>query len=709
MFMITGVINAQHVVTGKVTDTKGELIEGANVFLEGTYDGGTTTNKGTFNFETTEKGIQKLVISYLGFETYSLSSNISKMTDLVIKLREEINSLNGVTLTAGTFEAGDNAKVSVLKPLDVVTTAGALGDFVGALQTLPGTSTVAEDGRLFVRGGDAEETQIFIDGIRVFTPFAPSTNNIPTRGRYSPFLFKGMAFSTGGYSAEYGQALSSVLLLSSVDEPDQEKTDISIMSVGAGLGNTQIWGKSSLSVNTSYINLAPYQALFNDRNTWHKPFETFSGEAVYRYKLAKGIIKLYTALDTSSFDLTQEDINFKDGVHFKLKNSNFYMNTSYKGFFGNGWSLRSGLSYTYGKTGVTQHLDDIDTKENSYHVKVTAKKNFSSRFKLNFGVEHFLSQFNEDYYGETGFDFNSKVNTNISAAFAEADIYFSDKFASKVGLRTEYSALQKEYTVSPRVSLAYKVSENGQFSFAYGDFYQSPSNTYLRYNEDLNSEKAAHYIFNYQHITDGRIFRAETYYKKYDDLIKYNTQYVIPTSNLSNAGDGFASGLDLFWRDSKTFKKLDYWLSYSFLETERNYKNYPTTAKPRFGAKHNLSVVSKYWVEKWRSQLGLSYSFASGRSYTNPNTGGFLTEKTKTYNNLSFNWAYLISQQKILYFSVNNILGFKNINGYQYSDIPDVNGDFGRRALTPAADQFFFIGFFWTISDDKNSNQLDKL
>lgn len=163
---------------------------------------------------------------------------VSSMKDLKIKLKEDVNALDAVVLSAGTFQAGDNSKVNALKPLDVVTTASALGDFVGALQTLPGTATVAEDGRLFVRGGEAEETQIFIDGIRVFTPYSPTTNNTPTRGRYSPFLFDGITFSTGGYSAEYGQALSSVLLLNTIDEPDQEKTDIGIMTVGGTLGNT---------------------------------------------------------------------------------------------------------------------------------------------------------------------------------------------------------------------------------------------------------------------------------------------------------------------------------------------------------------------------------------------------------------------------------------------------------------------------------------
>ena len=154
---------------------------------------------------------------------------------------------------------------------------------------------------------------------------------------------------------------------------------------------------------------------------------------------------------------------------------------------------------------------------------------------------------------------------------------------------------------------------------------------------------------------------------------------------------------------------MDYWISYSFLDTERDYKHYPYAAKPSFVNTHNLSVVGKYWIDHWRSQVGFSYAFATGRNYTDPNIDGFLNAKTKSYNNLSLNWAYLLSPQKILYFSVNNVLGFKNVNGYQYSNTPDLNGVYSRRALLPAADQFFFVGFFWTISDKGTDNQLDNL
>lgn len=304
LLLITAFSFSQTVISGKVTDDKGLPIEGANVYLEGSYDGSSTNAFGLFSFTTSETGIKTFVVSILSFETFKMSAEVKTMTGLQIKLREDVNALDAVVLSAGTYEAGDNSKVSVLKPFDVVTTASALGDFVGAIQTLPGTTTVAEDGRLFVRGGEADETQMFIDGIRVFTPYTPTTNNTPTRGRYSPFLFDGITFSTGGYSAEYGQALSSILLLNTIDEADQNKTEISLMTLGGGLGNTQKWDKSSLSVNASHINLAPYVALFNDRNDWKKPYEAVSGEAVFRRQFNKGLLKLYTAFDTSNFELT---------------------------------------------------------------------------------------------------------------------------------------------------------------------------------------------------------------------------------------------------------------------------------------------------------------------------------------------------------------------------------------------------------------------
>ena len=130
---------------------------------------------------------------------------------------------------------------------------------------------------------------------------------------------------------------------------------------------------------------------------------------------------------------------------------------------------------------------------------------------------------------------------------------------------------------------------------------------------------------------------------------------------------------------------------------------------PSFVADHSFSVVTKYWINSLRSQIGLTHSFNSGRPYNNPNETSFMNGKTKSYNNLSLSWAYLVSQQKILYFSVSNVLGTDNVFGYQYANNPDASGQFQRRAIGQPADRFIFVGFFWTISDNKKDNQLKNL
>lgn len=699
---------AQTEISGRVMNSENEVIIGANVYLEGTYDGATTDEEGFFEFSTSEKGIQTLIISYMSYESKMIKQDVSKLIDLKVVLREDVNSLDTVVISAGTFEANDNSKVSVLKPLDVVTTASAVGDFVGALQTLPGTTTVAEDGRLFVRGGAAEETQIFIDGIRVFSPFTPTTNNIPTRGRYSPFLFDGITFSTGGYSSEYGQALSSVLLLNTINEPDQEKTDIGILSVGASIGNTQKWDSSSLSVNASYINLAPYLEVYNDRNDWEKPFEGAQGEVVFRQKFKNGLLKAYAAFDTTNFELIQEDINFEEGIPYRLNNQNFYSNLTYKGLLNNNWSVLSGLSYSITDTKVDVFDDDINSQDKSLHAKFKLKKRWSSRFKLAFGVEQFLTKFSEQFKSNN-LKFDYGFDNSITAGFTEADLVFSKNLALKIGLRADYSHLFSSLDIAPRVALAYKTSKNGQLSMAYGNFYQNPNSDVLKFNQDLQAQKTTHYILNYQFVNNGRIFRAEAYRKDYDNLVKFNSDFPGFDSSFNSLGNGYAQGIDIFWRDNSSIKNLDYWVSYSYLDTERDFLNYPVAAQPNFATDHNFSLVGRYWIDSLKSQVGLSYTFSSGRPYTNPNEIGFLNERAKSFNSLSLNWAYLLSPQKILYVSVNNVLGFKNVNGYQYSNTPNDNGVFNRRALVPAADQFFFIGFFWTISENGNDNQLNNL
>jgi hypothetical protein len=275
---------------------------------------------------------------------------------------------------------------------------------------------------------------------------------------------------------------------------------------------------------------------------------------------------------------------------------------------------------------------------------------------------------------------------------------------TRIGARAEHNSLINQTSVDPRISLAYKTGSNGQFSFAYGKFRQSPKNDYLRLDPKRLSEKAEHFILNYQRIENNRTFRIETYYKLYTDLIKFDN-----TGSLTNNGNGYARGIELFWRDNGSFKSLDYWISYSYLDTQRDYLNFPGKAIPSFASKHNFSIVGKYFVQELKSQLGATFSISSGRPYNNPNEDKFNNGRTPSYQDLSFNWSYLPKPYLIVYLSCTNVLGRNNVFGYEYSNTLNDNGVYNSRAIRQAAPRFLFIGIFITLSKDKSVNQLPTL
>ncbi len=235
--------SAQVAISGIVTSKSKKPLSGVNLFIDGTYDGCTTDSTGSFNFITNLNGPHLLKVSYIGYESTTIKLNLdATIKPLQIKLEEKISELNEVVINAGTFEASDKNKSVIMKPIDIATTPGANGDIYGAFGTMPGSHKVGEEGRLFVRGGESYETKTFMDGMLVNTPYYSKTPDLPTRGRFSPLLFNGAVFSTGGYSAEYGQALSSIVALNTTALVPKDISSISVLSVGV-LGRMQNGGK----------------------------------------------------------------------------------------------------------------------------------------------------------------------------------------------------------------------------------------------------------------------------------------------------------------------------------------------------------------------------------------------------------------------------------------------------------------------------------
>ncbi len=711
--LISSTLIAQTVISGKVSGQSNEILIGANIFIKDAYDGASTDINGHYSFETTLRGEVILVVSYIGFEEKEQKITLSGR-DLAINitLKESINKMKAVVISAGTFEGGTGTKSEVLKPLDIVTTAGATADIAGALNTLPGTQTVGEEGRLFVRGGAGYETKTFIDGLQVLKPYATNIANTPTRGRFSPFMFSGTSFSTGGYSAEYGQALSSALILNTKEKPTQTRTDLSLMTVGTELSHTQSWARSSVAVQGAYYNMKPYFSVVKQKNDWiYEPESVQASMAARRLIGNNGMFKLYGNFSASRFSFYQHDIldpSVKSKV--EVKNSYGYVNSSIKNTLGKSWSYKTGLSYTYNID--EYYLENSTVKETiqGAHLKTTFNGDITDWLSLNTGTELLYSESQRDYKRQNdGFRDIAQYQNPLVSAFAETDIYFSNNLLARVGTRVEYASINNKLYVAPRVSLAYKTGENAQVALAAGSFQQAATEDLLRINNSLDFEKADHLILNYQLINSKQTFRIEGYIKRYRDLVKFDPDNKFNPITYTNSGDGFARGIDVFWRDNKTIKNGDYWISYSYLDTERDYRDFPTNAVPTFASKHNLSVVYKQFVPDAKTQFSGTFSYASPRTYNNPNTDEYNGGKTPAYLDLSLSISYLATQSVIIYGSVTNVTGRENIFGYTYSNRPDDKGNYLGLATTQPAPRFLFVGLFITFSKDPTLNQLKSL
>jgi len=728
---------AQQTVSGMVKDNKGVPISGATLAIRDSYDGGTTDSAGVFRFSTTEKGEQVLVVSAIGYKGTEIPVQVPA-SELQLSLKEEMNELKAVVITAGSFEASDKKRATVLSSIDILTTASANADVTGAVKTLPGAQQVGESEGLFVRGGTAAETKTFIDGTLVNNFFYSSVPNIAQRGRFSPWLFKGTVFSAGGYSALYGQALSSALILESVDLPERSSGNLGISPIGVNGGYQRLAKNkhASWGISYGYTNLMIAFAAIPQKQDFISIPQYHTGDANFRIRTSPtGMLKYYGYFSQNSLGLRQKSIDTLQHYDaFRLRNFNMYHNLAWRESMGS-WKVQAGFSFATNADDIHGNLENRDKQQVLVDADGLREKNFDLRLRgqyvngkivfekrlqglsaLRMGSEYNYSRDATDYTAFNGDTYPGRLAEHLLSGFGEADIYVTNDLAAKAGARVERSAMIGKMNWAPRVSLAYKLGRQSQASLAYGIFYQTPEKRYLPASGAVDFSKAAHYIAQYQQTTNLTTLRAEVFYKKYSDLVKVAGNGTSSRAASSN-GHGYAKGFELFWRDKKSIKQVDYWISYSFLDTKRDFLNFPGLMEPSFAARHTANLVMKKFVSQLKTQFNANYSFATGRPYYRIDFDGASNKyslgdagRTPAYHSLSFSVNYLphifrqgASKFTVFVFSITNVLGNNQVFGYQYA----YNG-IRKEAITPPAKTFVYIGAFISFGVDRSDDVINS-
>ncbi len=198
------------VITGMVTDKEsGEGLPGVNIIVVGTYKGAATDDRGRFEITGLAPGDYDIKASMIGYTIQiqtGIQVRLDKKTDIKFELEPTILALGETVQVIGErplFESditssqqrmsADEIEQKVVEDVDDL-----VGDQLGV---------VVQDNKIHIRGGRADESMYILDGQSIKDPLSGYTNTIYINAG----AIKELKVITGGFDAEYGQAMSGVI------------------------------------------------------------------------------------------------------------------------------------------------------------------------------------------------------------------------------------------------------------------------------------------------------------------------------------------------------------------------------------------------------------------------------------------------------------------------------------------------------------------
>lgn len=700
-------------IEGTVFDENGNALSYVNIYLLNTLEGTMTKQSGEYSFITEATGKVKLIVSFVGYEKFEKEITLDRpIIKLAIMLEEKPVELNQAVVIGSSYSS-EKEKGLVVSPIDVYTTPGGAADIFQSIKALPGVTQVSESAELYVRGGDPIETTTMIDQATIYHPYTYESSYGGLFSNLNTAAVKSLFFTSGGFSAKYGNALSGVLAVKTKDEPIDHGYNIGIsMAAASLLAQVPITDDFGLNIYSQQSFTKPIMWLNGelDRYTNTPNSRDLTASASYKYS-STGRIKLLTlfAEDKEGVKVTQASY---DGI-FNGITANKLMNLNLTDVLFNSIIFESSLSLTTNKRDWELGVLDLTLKDNTYKIRTDIETHVAKNIKLLTGFE--LESRTESYIGkipkedysykpDAEFIFlNSDIKRERYGGYIEfeiANIFGIEKLSAIPGIRTDIFPEEDINWYDPRFAIGYKLSDYSVLKFATGFFHQIPDARLFTKedgNPNLKPMKATHYILSYDWIlTEDYSFRVEAYHKKYFDLPLEND-----VINYDNTGHGFANGIDVIYKGNFPFG-IQGWLSYGYINTKRKWMDFDRFTNSTFDITHQLSLILKYYISSiW--QVGINYKIATGRPFTpivsstynsakeyyEPVYGVTNSDRFPTYQRFDVRLTHfnmLFDKFSIIaYMEGLNILNLENIFGYSYSDDyshrKEIVSYFGRRTV----------------------------
>ena len=618
-----------------VTEGTNEPLPFATVALVQQGRSTTTDHRGRFRFGDVAPGSLRIRVRLIGYRPVEQSFAVTAGDTLRVHMPLSPSALVLSTVRTSAdrdmrdrFERVPNVGAIAMTASELRAVPPLVErDVMRAVQLLPSVATKNDYSAGFsVRGGESDQNLILLDGIPIFNP----SHLYGTFSTFPEAAVGSAELLTGGFTAEHGGRLSSVLSITSAADPRpgvHGQVSLSMLSAGATLGGSlpglrTTW---SASARRTYADkVIPLVA--NVGFPYH-----FRDEHVhFSHQLTTGGRLLFTGYDGADHlrgVTTADSISGSTSLHHQWGNS----------AAGVTWLQPLGDRFTLmQRATISRFASRLDDGHGS-----RVLSNRIVEWKVGGGVE---SQLNA-HRVSAGYEYARhlvrfrdeapKLTATLQAlyqssfaasAFVEDNWRVNEQLILRPGLRFEGVSVAKWFGVSPRLSAKYflnpdlaltgAVSRHAQWlhSLRRDDVSFSAFELWVASDTHIPVSQATHLVAGVEAMpSESRLIRAEAFWKGYTDLAEPD-----PSDDPARRGDevraveGGTYGIDLFIRQLDG-ERLGGWVAYTWSVAKRRQGDH--SFFPSQDRRHNLNIVANYQAPA-QLRIGAHLGFATGTPYT---------------------------------------------------------------------------------------------
>lgn len=631
-------------VNGYVSDSRsGETMIAANVAILELNRGTATNTSGYYSITNLPPGTYTLMATYIGYRSYSKEIELSAGQNLRLNIELVPEGLQLEELVveseAEREEQRNIGRMQISTQLIKELPSVVEPDLFRSVQLLPGVAAASDfSSGLYIRGGSPDQTLILLDETTVYNP----THFFGFFSTFNPDAVKDVRLYKGGYPAEYGGRLGSVLTVYNKDG-NRNRTEgtvsLGFLASRASIEGPMSRGSYMLAVRRS--TLEPLLAVLREQTDGVPDkfyFYDINGKVNYDASQNNRLSLAFYAGNDNVL------IPFLDDASISLNYGNQTVSGQWRRIFSDrlfGSFTATGSRY-FNQPEFSIAGTPFERNNNIYDLSVKADFEFlpDQYHSVSAGIwAGNITLLYRDKFDNRE-TFNNRIQSQYASVYLQDRWQPSDEWIFTGGLRLNHFSEGNFTRLDPRLSMEYRPWQRVRFQAAYGRYHQflslitneafSGFDIWLTTDEGVPPAWGDQFVLGAKTIPfDGYGLDVEVYYRTMRDLFELNP-FVQDAAGLDypelfRFGKGFAYGFELFFEKQRG--DLTGFIGYTFGITRRQFPGFntdiaddPQRARfypPKYDRTHDMNLVLNYRLST-RWSVSSVFSYATGQAYTEP-------------------------------------------------------------------------------------------